>query len=80
MKLFKRKNWAYYLCLFAIFTVAFFLVTLLIDKHDVRYAVISGLVSGVIFTLLWLFLDKVHPLDKLSKKIVKNTTANEKEK
>ena len=80
MKLFKKKNWAYYLCLFAIFTVAFFLVSLLFGKHDVRYAVISGLVSGVIFTLLWLFLDKVHPLEKLSNKIAKNTTANEKEK
>ena len=58
-KLFKQKNWVYYLCLFVIFTVAYFFVALLFDKHELRYSVISGIVSGVVFTALWWILDKV---------------------
>ena len=58
-KLFKQKNWAYYLCLFVIFTVAYFLVALFFDKHELRYSIISGLVSGMVFTALWWVLDKV---------------------
>ena len=57
-KLFKQKSWAYYLCLFAIFMVAYFLVALLFDKHELRYSIISGLVCGVVFTALWWLLDK----------------------
>ena len=57
-KLFKKKNWAYYLCLFALFTVAYFLVALVFDKHELRYSVISGLVCGVAFTALWWIIDK----------------------
>ena len=59
-KLFKKKNWAYYLCLFVIFTVAYFFVALLFDKHDLRYSIISGLVGGVVFTVLWWFLDQAQ--------------------
>ena len=58
-KLFKQKNWVYYLCLFVIFTVAYFFVALLLDKHELGYSIISGLVNGVVFTALWWFLDKV---------------------
>ena len=66
--LFKKKSWAYYLCLFVIFTVAYFLVTLLIDKHELRYSIISGLVGGVIFTALWWILDLVFEQIKASSK------------
>lgn len=59
-KLSKKKNWVYYLCLFAIFTVAFSLVALLFDKHELRYSVISGIVSGVVSTALWWLFDKIQ--------------------
>ena len=57
-KLFKKKNWAYYLCLFAMFMVAYFFVAMLFDKHEMRYSIISGLVNGVVFTALWWIIDK----------------------
>ena len=57
-KLFKKKNWAYYLYLFAMFMVAYFFVALLIDRHELRYSIISGLVNGVVFTALWWIIDK----------------------
>ena len=60
MKLFKKKNWAYYLFLFAVFSLAFFLVRILFDHDGLRSAVIGGLVSGVVFTILWWFLDQGH--------------------
>ena len=62
-KLFKKKNWAYYLCLFAMFMVAYFFVALLIDRHELRYSIISGLVNGVVFTALWRLIDKA--MDKM---------------
>ena len=63
-KLFKKKNWTYYLCLFVFFTVGYFLAALLFDKHDLRYSIISGLVGGVFFTALWWLLDKA--MDKIT--------------
>ena len=57
-KMFKKRNWAYYLCVFAVFTVLFFLVSLMFDKHDLRYSIISGIVGGVVFTVLWFFFDQ----------------------
>ena len=60
MKLFKKKNWAYYLSLFGVFSLAFFLVRILFDHDGLRSAVIGGLVSGVVFTILWWFLDQGH--------------------
>ncbi len=60
MKLFKKKNWAYYLFLFGVFSLAFFLVRILFDHDGLRSAVIGGLVSGVVFTILWWFLDQGH--------------------
>ena len=58
MKLFKKKNWAYYLFLFGVFSLAFFLVRILFDHAGLRSAVIGGLVSGVVFTILWWFSDQ----------------------
>ncbi len=60
MKLFKKKNWAYYLLLFGVFTVVDFLVNILFDHDGLRSAVIGGLVSGVVFTILWWFIDQGH--------------------
>ena len=60
MRLFKKKNWAYYLFLFGVFALAFFLVRILFDHDGLRSAVIGGLVSGVVFTILWWFLDQGH--------------------
>ncbi len=69
MKLFKKKNWGYYLFfLFAVFFLAFFLVRILFDHDGLRSAVIGGLVSGVVFTILWWFLDQGHVQIKSSAK------------
>ncbi len=68
MKLFKKKNWAYYLFLFGVFSLAFFLVRILFDHDGLRSAVIGGLVSGVVFTILWWFLDQGHVQIKSSAK------------
>ena len=58
MKTPKKRKWTYYLMLFSIFTVVDFLVNMLIDKHDLRYAVIDALVGGVFFTVLWCLFDR----------------------
>ena len=58
MKLFNKKNWAYYLFLFGVFTLVDFLVNILFSHHELRYSIISGVVSGVVFTILWWFHDQ----------------------
>ena len=68
MKLFKKKNWAYYLFLFAVFTFVDFLVNILFSHHELRYSIINGVVSGVVFTILWWFLDQGHEQIKSSAK------------
>ena len=68
MKLFKKKNWAYYLFLFGVFSLAFFLVKILFDYDGLRSAVIGGLVSGVVLTIIWWFLDQGHEQKKSSAK------------
>ena len=60
MKPIKKKGWAFYLLLFGVFTVVDFLVNILFDHDGLRSAVIGGLVSGVVFTILWWFLDQGH--------------------
>lgn len=60
MKLFKKKNWAYYLFLFGVFALAFFLVRILFDHDEILRAAIGGLVSGGVFAALWWFLDRGH--------------------
>lgn len=77
MKLFKKKNWAHYLFLFGVFSLAFFLVRILFDHDGLRSAVIGGLVSGVVFTILWWFLDQGHEQIKSS---VKEDEAERKRK
>lgn len=57
MKIAKKRKWTFYLMLFAIFTVVDFIVNMLIDRHDLRYAVIDSLVGGVVFTVLWWLFD-----------------------
>lgn len=49
----KKRDWMYFLTLFGMFSVAFFLCALLIDGRSVRYAVVSGLLHGVVFGGLW---------------------------
>lgn len=66
MKQFKKRNWAFYLFMFGVFTVAFFLVDWLIDKHEAGYAVVSGIISGIIMTVLWWFFDQAHEKIKQS--------------
>ena len=60
MKAYKKRGWAFYLFLFVIFTSVDCLVDILLFDHELRYSVISGLVSGVVFTILWWFLDQGH--------------------
>lgn len=60
MNLFKRKTWAFYLFVFALYTVVYFLVQLLIDKHDILHALISSLVGGVVFIILFWFASQAH--------------------
>ncbi len=60
MKPIKKKGWAFYLLMFGVFTVVDFLVNILFDHDGLRSAVIGGLVSGVVFTILWWFIDQGH--------------------
>lgn len=76
MKLFKKKNWAYYLFMFGVFTLVDFLVNILFDNDGLRSAVIGGLVSGVVFTILWWFIVQG---DEQIKAAVKEDEAERKE-
>ena len=60
----KKRKWTFYLMLFAIFAVVDFVVSMVIDKHDLRYAVIYGLVGGVVFTVLWWLIERPRKDDK----------------
>ena len=68
MKPIKKKGWAFYLLLFGVFTVVDFLVNILFSHHELRYSIINGVVSGVVFTILWWFLDQGHEQIKSSAK------------
>ena len=68
MKPIKKKGWAFYLLLFGVFTVVDFLVNILFSHHELRYFIINGVVSGVVFTILWWFLDQGHEQIKSSAK------------
>ena len=48
---FKKKDWVYYLTVFAGYTVVFFLSSKLFGR-EWRFSIISGLVSAIIFTPL----------------------------
>lgn len=58
----KKRKWTFYLLLFAIYAVVNYVVSLFIDKHDLRYAIIDSLVGGVIVVGLWWIIEK--PVDK----------------
>ena len=63
-----KRSFAYYLILFAVFTMLFFLSALLIDKHMLLYSVINGLIHGVVFTVLWWLFDQGHEQIKAASK------------
>jgi len=60
MKAYKKRDWTFYLFLFVVFTSVDCLVDIFLFDHELRYSIISGLVSGVIFIILWWFLDQGH--------------------
>lgn len=49
----KKMDWVYYLTLFGVFSVVFFLLSLLFEGRTVRYSVVNGLIHGVVFAGLW---------------------------
>ncbi len=56
----KKRKWTFYLLLFAIYAVVNFVVILIIDKHDLRYAIIDSIVGGVIFVGIWWLIERPH--------------------
>ena len=60
----KKRKWTFYLLLFAIYAVVNFVVSLFVDKHDLRYAIIDSLVGGVIFVGLWWLIERPRKNDK----------------
>lgn len=58
MKLFKKKNWIFYLVLFCVFAVVFLLFDIFGDKNSLSHAVLDGLLHGVIITSLWWIADQ----------------------
>ena len=60
----KKRKWTFYLLLFAIYAVVNFVVSLFVDKHDLRYAIIDSLLGGVIFVGLWWLIERPRKNDK----------------
>ena len=60
----KKRKWTFYLLLFAIYAVVNFVVSLFVDKHDLRYAIIDSLLGGVIFVGLWWLIERPRKTDK----------------
>ena len=58
MKIFKKRNWTFYLIDFIAVTIAFFLVDWLCSGLSLRRSIIGGLVSGVLFTVIFWFFDQ----------------------
>lgn len=51
----KKKDWVFALTIFGLLSVAFFLSSLFIEGHTVKYAMVNGLVHGVVFAgSMWL--------------------------
>ena len=68
MKIFKKRNWVFYLIMFVVLAVAYFLVDWLISGLSLRRAIIGALVGGVIFTILFWFGDQgIEQIKKSSK-------------
>lgn len=58
MNFFKKRNWTFYLIGFIVFTVGFFLLDWLCSGLSLRRSIIGGLVSGVLFTVIFWFFDQ----------------------
>ncbi len=71
MKPFKKRKWSFYLLLFAVFSAAFFVTALLLDRKEVGHSAINGLIHGVVITAIWWLIDQGN--DRL------NATAKEDE-
>ena len=59
-KHFKKKDWVYYLTVFVAYSVAFALVTKLFPGYTWTYTLISGVIGGVVFTLLTALTNHTH--------------------
>ena len=68
MNIFKKRNWAFYLIEFLVFTIAYFLVDWLYSGLSLRRAIIGGLVGGVLMTILFWFFDQGFEQIKKSNK------------
>ena len=58
MNIFKKRDWKFYLIEFVVFTVVYFLMDWLCSGLSLRRSIIGGLVSGVLFTVIFWFLDQ----------------------
>lgn len=58
MKIFKKRNWKFYLIEFVAVTIAFFLVDWLCSGLSLRRSIIGGLVTGVLMTIIFWFFDQ----------------------
>ena len=68
MNIFKKRNWKFYLIEFVAVTIAFFLVDWLCSGLSLRRSIIGGLVSGVLFTVIFWFFDQgIEQIKKSSK-------------
>ena len=68
MNILKKRDWKFYLIEFVAFTVAFFLIDWLCSGLSLRRSIIGGLVSGVLFTILFWFFDQGHEQIKKASK------------
>lgn len=68
MNIFKKRNWKFYLIEFVAVTIAFFLVDWLCSGLSLRRSIIGGLVSGVLFTVIFWFFDQGFEQIKKSSK------------
>ena len=77
MNIFKKRNWAFYLIEFLVFTIAYFLVDWLYSGLSLRRAIIGGLVGGVLMTILFWFFDQgfKHPFAMEPSSLVSNFTS-----
>ena len=58
MNILRKRNWTFYLIEFVAVTIAFFLIDWLCSGLSLRSSIIGGLVSGVLFTVLFWFFDQ----------------------
>jgi hypothetical protein len=78
MKLFKKKNWLFYLVWFCVFTVIFLLFDIIVDKNSFSHAVFDGLLHGVIITVLWWIADQAS--ESIDESIKEDETERKRKK